>query len=132
MAVKIRLRAFGRKRPDLPYHRRRENEPARRQVHRDHWTVAPRLSADALKIDTARANHWLEHGAQPSDTVRSLLRRAGILKQRHELASRASCNRRQSRRRVGRPPQLTAAWRRTKIWSSLAAFVRPHGVRAKY
>jgi small subunit ribosomal protein S16 len=45
---------------------------------------APRLSADALKIDSARANHWLEHGAQPSDTVRSLLRRAGILKQRHE------------------------------------------------
>jgi small subunit ribosomal protein S16 len=48
------------------------------------------VSADALKIDAARANHWLEHGAQPSDTVRSLLRRAGILKQRHEarLASK--------------------------------------------
>jgi small subunit ribosomal protein S16 len=51
---------------------------------------APRVSADALKIDTARAEHWLDHGAQPSDTVRSLLRRAGILKQRHEarLASK--------------------------------------------
>jgi small subunit ribosomal protein S16 len=45
---------------------------------------APRQSADAVKIDSARANHWLNVGAQPSDTVRSLLRRAGILKQRHE------------------------------------------------
>jgi small subunit ribosomal protein S16 len=43
-----------------------------------------------VKIDVARANHWLDVGAQPSDTVRSLLRRAGVLKQRHEarLASK--------------------------------------------
>jgi small subunit ribosomal protein S16 len=29
-------------------------------------------------------NYWLDVGAQPSDTVRSLLRRAGLLKERHE------------------------------------------------
>jgi small subunit ribosomal protein S16 len=29
-------------------------------------------------------NHWLDVGAQPTDTVRSLLRKAGVLKQRHE------------------------------------------------
>jgi small subunit ribosomal protein S16 len=29
-------------------------------------------------------NYWLDNGAQPSDTVRSLLRRAGVLKERHE------------------------------------------------
>jgi small subunit ribosomal protein S16 len=29
-------------------------------------------------------NHWLDVGAQPTDTVRSLIRRAGILKARHE------------------------------------------------
>jgi small subunit ribosomal protein S16 len=35
-------------------------------------------------------NYWLDNGAQPSDTVRSLLRRAGVLKTRHEtrLASK--------------------------------------------
>ena len=29
-------------------------------------------------------NHWLNLGAQPTDTVRSLLRRAGVLRRRHE------------------------------------------------
>ena len=83
--VRIRLRRVGRKK-----------SPAYRIVVADSKSprdgkfieiigqYAPRQSADALKIDTARANHWLESGAQPSDTVRSLLRRAGILKQRHE------------------------------------------------
>ena len=31
-----------------------------------------------------RIKYWLSVGAQPTDTVRSLLRRAGILKRRHE------------------------------------------------
>jgi small subunit ribosomal protein S16 len=29
-------------------------------------------------------NYWLDNGAQPTDTVRSLLRKAGVLKTRHE------------------------------------------------
>ena len=29
-------------------------------------------------------NYWLDVGAQPTDTVRSLLRKAGVLKARHE------------------------------------------------
>jgi small subunit ribosomal protein S16 len=29
-------------------------------------------------------NYWLDSGAQPTDTVRSILRRAGVLKTRHE------------------------------------------------
>ena len=46
---------------------------------------APRLSdAQKINIDRERVNYWLGVGAQPSDTVRSLLRRAGILKERHE------------------------------------------------
>ena len=36
------------------------------------------------KTKTDRANYWLDNGAQPSDTVRSLLRKAGVLKARHE------------------------------------------------
>ena len=46
---------------------------------------APRQSdAQKLNVDVERVNYWLNVGAQPSDTVRSLLRRAGVLKQRHE------------------------------------------------
>lgn len=32
-----------------------------------------------LKIDEARAREWLARGAQPTDTVRALLKRTGIL-----------------------------------------------------
>jgi small subunit ribosomal protein S16 len=45
---------------------------------------APRQSENALNLQTERVNYWLDNGALPSDTVRSLLRRAGILKTRHE------------------------------------------------
>ncbi len=38
----------------------------------------------ALTVDGERALYWLEVGAQPSDTVRSLLRKAGVMKQKHE------------------------------------------------
>ena len=46
---------------------------------------APRSSDEKkVNVDVERVNYWLNVGAQPSDTVRSLLRRAGVLKQRHE------------------------------------------------
>lgn len=44
----------------------------------------PRTGEKALNLDTDRVNHWLDVGAQPTDTVRSLLRKAGVLKTRHE------------------------------------------------
>jgi small subunit ribosomal protein S16 len=37
-----------------------------------------------------RINHWLDKGALPTDTVRSILRRAGILKKRHEARAGAT------------------------------------------
>jgi len=45
----------------------------------------PKTDPLTLKVDTDRAIHWLENGAQPSDTVRSLLRKAGILEKWHNL-----------------------------------------------
>jgi small subunit ribosomal protein S16 len=82
--VRIRLRRIGRK-----------NAPVYRIVIADSQSprdgrfieiigqYAPRQEK-SLTVDVARANHWLDAGAQPSDTVRSLLRRAGVLKARHE------------------------------------------------
>ncbi len=90
--VRIRLRRVGRK-----------NAPVFRIVVADSESprdgrfievigqYAPREKAadgsdkGRLTIETERAEHWLDRGAQPSDTVRSLLRRAGLLKARHEL-----------------------------------------------
>jgi len=44
----------------------------------------PRVNDGGLHVDVARADYWLGVGALPSDTVRSLLRRAGVVKLRHE------------------------------------------------
>jgi small subunit ribosomal protein S16 len=38
-----------------------------------------------LEINEERALHWLNVGAQPSDTVRSLLRKKGIMEKWHNL-----------------------------------------------
>jgi small subunit ribosomal protein S16 len=35
----------------------------------------PRPNPAVVKIDTVRAQHWIDKGARPSDTVRSLLAR---------------------------------------------------------
>lgn len=36
----------------------------------------PRKNPAVVKIDTERAKAWIDKGAQPSDTVRSLLKRS--------------------------------------------------------
>ena len=36
-------------------------------------------SEDAVKIDAERAQAWIKNGAQPTDTVRALLKKAGVL-----------------------------------------------------
>jgi small subunit ribosomal protein S16 len=35
----------------------------------------PRRDPAVVNIDTERANYWLDRGARPSDTVKSLLKR---------------------------------------------------------
>ena len=84
--VRIRLRRVGRKKA-----------PAYRIVVADSTSprdgkfieiigqYAPRQSDEQkLNVNAERATYWLSVGAQPSDTVRSLLRRAGVLKAVHE------------------------------------------------
>jgi len=44
----------------------------------------PKTEPLTLKVDTDRALHWLGVGAQPSDTVHSLLKRAGVMQKFHE------------------------------------------------
>ena len=83
--VRIRLRRIGRKK--APVYR---IVVADSQSPRDGKFIeiigqyAPRDSKNGHNVNEERANYWLGVGAQPSDTVRSLLRRAGVLKRRHE------------------------------------------------
>ena len=85
MAVKIRLMRVGKKK-----------QPTYRVVVADGRSprdgrfieiigqYQPRGGENAINLKTDRVEHWLNVGALPTDTVRSLLRRAGILKARHE------------------------------------------------
>lgn len=85
MAVRIRLRRVGRKKQ--PYYRLVVADSTSPRDGRfveiiGHYN--PRQASGGLDVNVERAHHWLDVGALPSDTVRSLLRRAGVLKARHE------------------------------------------------
>ncbi len=75
--VKIRLRREGSK--DRPYYkvvvvdgRARRDGAYIDQV----GTYNPMLEADGAKIDLEKIDSWIGKGAQPSDTVRSLIKKA--------------------------------------------------------
>jgi small subunit ribosomal protein S16 len=42
-------------------------------------TYDPLKTPAAINIDVTRAKEWISTGAQPTDTVRSLLKKAGVL-----------------------------------------------------
>ena len=91
MAVRIRLRRTGRKKS--PMYRivvADSRSPRDGKFIEIIGQYAPRQGETALNLKVDRANYWMDNGALPSDTVRSLLRKAGVLKTRHEarLASK--------------------------------------------
>jgi len=92
MAVRIRLRREGRKK--TPMYRivvAESTFPRDGRFIEIIGQYQPRNGGEnAINLRIDRVNHWLDHGALPTDTVRSLLRRAGVMKSRHEtrLASK--------------------------------------------
>jgi small subunit ribosomal protein S16 len=83
--VRIRLRRVGRKKQ--PYFRivvADSTSPRDGRFVEIIGHYNPRQAGGGLNVQVERANYWLDVGALPSDTVRSLLRRAGVLKARHE------------------------------------------------
>ena len=83
--VRIRLRRTGRKKtPTFRIVVADQTSPRDGRFIEIIGQYVPRQGDTAINLKTDRANYWLDKGAQPSDTVRSLLRRAGVLKARHE------------------------------------------------
>jgi small subunit ribosomal protein S16 len=80
MATKIRLRRVGRK--GQSYFR---IVVADSKSPRDGRFVAaighynPRANPAVIDVNAEQARAWLEKGATPTDTVRSLLKKAGVL-----------------------------------------------------
>jgi small subunit ribosomal protein S16 len=85
LAVKIRLRRTGRKKqPSYRIVIADSRSPRDGKFIEVIGQYNPRQGDLAVNLETERVNYWLDSGAQPTDTVRSLLRRAGVLKSRHE------------------------------------------------
>lgn len=80
MAVRIRLTRVGAKKQ--PTYRVIVADSRKARDSRSIETIGhynPRSEPVEVKIDEAKARHWLEKGALPSDTVARLFRAAGIL-----------------------------------------------------
>ena len=83
--VKLRLRRTGRKKqPTFRIVVADSQSPRDGKFIEVVGQYMPRQGEQALNLKADRVHYWLDSGAQPTDTVRSLLRRAGVLKARHE------------------------------------------------
>lgn len=80
MAVKIRLRRIGAKKS--PYYRvvvADSRSPRDGRFIEDIGYYNPLANPADFKIDPKKAKKWMENGAQPTETVRSLFRKTGIV-----------------------------------------------------
>lgn len=86
MAVRIRLKRMGaRKRPFYRVVVAESRSPRDGRFIEEIGTYNPLTEPAQIQIDVEKALKWLQNGAQASDTARSLLRKAGVLKKFHEL-----------------------------------------------
>ncbi len=84
--VKLRLRRMGT--VDKPFYRIVAVDSRKKRDGKYLECVGyydPKTDPLTLKVDADRALHWLGVGAQPSETVRSLLRKAGLLEKWHNM-----------------------------------------------
>ena len=81
MAVKIRLRRMGAKK--APFYRvvvADSRYPRDGRFIEEIGTYDPMKSEDNIKINEEAAEKWLANGAQPTDTVKDLFKKSGIVK----------------------------------------------------
>ena len=83
MAVKIRLTRVGRHKDPIYRIVVADSRFARdgRYIEQvGYFNPSAKGAAPALKLDNEKIMSWLNNGAQPSDTVKSILSDAGIIK----------------------------------------------------
>ena len=80
MAVKIRLKRMGMK--GEPFYRivvADSRTPRDGRFIEEIGTYDPNQEPSEVKIDAEKAKAWIANGAQPTDTVRVLLKKSNIL-----------------------------------------------------
>ena len=79
MAVKIRLRRTGAKKaPSYRVVVADSRSPRDGRFIEEIGTYDPLTNPATIEIDMERANYWIANGAQPTDTVKVLLKKAGL------------------------------------------------------
>ena len=81
MAVKIRLRRMGAKR--APFYRvvvADSRYPRDGRFIEEIGYYDPMKNPPELKLDTEKAQQWIKNGAQPTDTVKNILKKSGVIK----------------------------------------------------
>ncbi len=74
--VKIRLRRMGAKK--APYYRivvADSRAPRDGRFIEEIGTYNPSADSEKLKVDMDRVQYWIKNGAQPTDTVRGLIKK---------------------------------------------------------
>ena len=74
--VKIRLRRMGAKK--APYYRvvvADSHSPRDGRFIEELGTYDPMADSDKRKVDMERVKYWISNGAQPTDTVRGLIKK---------------------------------------------------------
>ena len=80
MAVKIRLRRMGAKK--APFYRivvADSRYPRDGRFIEEIGYYDPTKDPSVIKVDAEKAKKWLQSGAQPTDTVKALLKIEGVL-----------------------------------------------------
>ena len=80
MAVKIRLRRMGSKK--APFYRvvvADSRYPRDGRFIEEIGTYDTTKNPAVVNIDTEKATQWIKNGAQPTDTVRDILKKNGVL-----------------------------------------------------
>lgn len=88
MAVKIRLKRMGAKK--VPFYRvvvADARFPRDGRFIETIGTYDPTTTPAAVKIDEEKALKWMGNGAQPTDTVKNLFSKQGIMKKFAEVKS---------------------------------------------
>ena len=80
MAVKIRLRRLGAKK--APYYRivvADSRAPRDGRFIEEIGTYNPMTNPSTVTVDAEKVKKWIANGAQPTDSVRSLLKKNGVI-----------------------------------------------------
>ena len=80
MAVKIRLRRMGAKK--APFYRivvADSRYPRDGRFIEEIGIYDPMTTPSTVKVDAEKAKQWIANGAQPTDTVKDLLKKSGAI-----------------------------------------------------